>query len=203
MNNPTGRKVEAVLSQIGLDAEIEYLRFEDGDMQSPDYMQINPNGKVPTLVDGETVLWESNAIMMYLCTVKKPDHALFAPKLRPHIMQWLFWESAHYTASVRTVVFELLVKKHFNLGEPNQEVISHGVQEFERYAAVLDKHLEGRDYIVGDDWTLADYAVGFSQPVIGKIPVDLTKFPNIQRFYDRIAANSHWAKTLHDLDQAA
>ncbi len=195
-NNPTCRKVQAVLNHIGLEAEEESLSFENGDMQSTQYNSKNPNGKIPTLVDGKMILWESNAILMYLCTVKSPDHLLFNPKLRPLIMQWLFWETAHYTSAIRNLAHEIIIKPRFNLGPSNEDVIANNLTDFNRFADILNKHLEGKTFIVGDDWTLVDYAIGFSEALMPELPVDLSAFPNVENFYRRMAENPHWANTF-------
>lgn len=196
--NPTGRKVEAVLKHIGLDYQIKMLSFEDGEMRSDTFKQINPNGLIPALEDGDRKVWESNAIITYLCTVKSPDHDLFKPTHRPEIVQWMFWEAAQYNAALRMIIWETFVKPHFKLGETNNNIVQVGQENFMRWADVLNNHLEGREFVVGNNWTLADYSIGYLEPMVGNLPIDLASFPNVQGFYERMANNPHWAATAPD-----
>ena len=193
--NPTGRKVESVLKHIGLDFKKKILSFEDGDLRSDAFKQVNPSGLIPALEDGDRKIWESNAIITYLCTAKSPDHNLFKPELRPEIMQWMFWETAQYNAALRAIIFETFVKPRFNLGEANDGVVRTAQENFVRWAGVLNEHLDGREFMIGDDWTLADYAIGYLEPIVGNLPVNLAPFPNVQGFYERMAKNPHWTAT--------
>ena len=69
------------------------------------------------------------------------------------------------------------------------------MEQYHRFAAVLERHLEGRRFLVGDDWTLADYAVGHVEVFIDRVPIDLSRYPNISAFYQRLRDNPHWAAT--------
>ncbi|WP_253815910.1 glutathione S-transferase family protein [Vibrio coralliilyticus] len=66
VGSPNSRKVLAVINHLGLDIEIEYLDLFSGEHKQPEYVSLNPNAMVPTLVDGDVSLWESNAIIQYL-----------------------------------------------------------------------------------------------------------------------------------------
>ncbi len=76
IGSPNCRKVHAVLNHLGITAKFEYLDFFAGETKKPEYLALNPNGMVPTLCDGDFVLWESNAIMQYLAT-KAPANTLY------------------------------------------------------------------------------------------------------------------------------
>jgi len=193
--NPTGRKAEAVLQHLGLDYEIQEINFQDGDSRSDAFKAINPSGLVPALVDGERKVWESNAIMLYLCMEKSPGHGLFKSGLQTEILQWLFWETAQYNASLRIMGFERIVKPMMELGETDEAIFSNAHKNFERWATVLNDHLSSRDFMVGDDWTLADYGVGYAGGMTEPLELDLSAFPNVAAYYKRFEANPHWAVT--------
>ena len=203
LGNPTGRKVEAVLKHLNLGYSVEVLSFQDGDTRTDAYKKINPNGLIPALVDGDKVIWDSNAINMYLCTEKVENTSLFPKEHASEITQWMFWEASQYNASLRTMIFELMVKPAFNLGERSEEIVELGKTNAERWASVLNEHLEGRSFMVGDDWTLADYCVGYIEPMIERLPVDLTPFPNVVSFYDRFRENEYWKATVLNKPKAA
>src|SRR5580698_8936994 len=92
-NSNNCRRANATILHLGLDVELVEMNMAD--MKKPDYLALNPNGKVPTLVDGEFKLWESRAIMQYLAS-KKPGTSLWPndPKKQADITRWQFWESS-------------------------------------------------------------------------------------------------------------
>ncbi len=195
-DNPTGQKVSAVLSHLGLRAETVVLAFGVEGTHSVGYKAINPSGLVPSLVDGDRVIWESNAIMIYLASEKVPENSLFAPEQRTEILQWLFWEAAQYNAALRQIVVEVIMRPKLGFGETRAAVVEAAQMNVRRFGKVLNAHLEGRDFMVGDDWTLADYAIGFGEGFIDHLPVDMSDFPNITAFYARMRENAHWAGNL-------
>ena len=86
--SPSGRKVQAVILHLKLDVQVQNHDFAKGELRAPEYLALNPNGSVPTLVDGDFVLWESNAIMQYLAD-KAGDQLLF-----PRDLQCAEWTKA-------------------------------------------------------------------------------------------------------------
>ncbi|CAA0099509.1 Glutathione S-transferase GstB [BD1-7 clade bacterium] len=92
VGSPNSRKVLAVIDHIGLDVEVEYLDLAAGDTQQPGYMALNPNAMVPTLVDGDLTLWESNAIIQYIADKAGADE-LYPKDLaqRADIARWQCW----------------------------------------------------------------------------------------------------------------
>src|SRR5205085_989894 len=101
------------------------------------------------LVDGDFVLTESRAIMQYLAS-KKPDVGLLPrdEAARADVLRWQFWDGSHFSPNVGTVVFETLFKKAVGRGEPDPVKIAESLANVRRFAAVLDKRLAGRTYIV-------------------------------------------------------
>ena len=90
------RRVNATVQHLGLDVEV--VEQNMGDLKKPEYLAINPNGKVPALVDGDLKLWESRAIMQYLACRRSPARAVLAErdaKKQADITRWQFWESSH------------------------------------------------------------------------------------------------------------
>lgn len=85
-----GRKVHMLLEEVGAHYQLSKLDLQKGEQKNPDYLRLNPNGKVPTRVDGDFVLWESNAILLYL--IEKFSAQALLPigfQDRAHVFQWL------------------------------------------------------------------------------------------------------------------
>lgn len=194
--SPNVRRVRLTAAVLGLDLEEKALDFSKGEHKSAEYLALNANGAVPTLVDGDFVLTESRAIMQYLAA-KKPEAGLL-PKDeqgRADVTRWQFWDAAHFSSSVGMISFERVFKPMMGLGEPNQTKIDEGLAGFRRFAAVLEKRLTGKQYIVGNQLTIADLTLGSSLMYAKQAEVPLGEFPNVQAWFGRICELPGWQKT--------
>jgi glutathione S-transferase len=188
-------KVEAVISHLGLDVEVEYLDLVGGELASAAYRALNPNGMVPLLVDGTLRLGESNAIMQYLADMAGSD-ALFPQdrRRRADIVRWQFWELAHFNKAFSQLAFETVARPRLNMGPTDTAVVERARVDLARFAPVLDQHLAGRAYMVGDDITLADYSVVTFESYRSKVPFDWSPYGNINAHFDRMAQAEHWRR---------
>ena len=191
-----GRKVRAVASHLGIDPELVWLDYFTGDVFSDAFARINPTLRLPALDDDGFVLWESTAIAKYFCGLRPGNHLYPEDlKIRADIDRWLSWDLAHYNQHYALLSLEAVVKPKL-LGLANDEAaIQWAIPHLHANAAILEAHLEGRRYIVGDALTLADYAFGCSEFFQHRIPFDWSAYPNINAFYDRMRAEPHLAKT--------
>ena len=188
------RKVQAVISHLNLDVELELMDFFTGDLKTEEYLAMNPNGKVPLLVDGDYKLWESNAINRYLCRTAGEQTLYPAdPKVASDIDRWLDWELAHYNRQFGFVVWETVAKPMFMGGEPNQVIVDWSTEFLKQFAGVLNDHMNGREYAVGKEMTIADYALIHNHFFKDKIPFDWSPYPHLNAYYERIASLPHWS----------
>ena len=196
VGSPNCRKVHAAINHLGINVEFEYLDFFDGDLKKPDYLGINPNGMVPTLRDGDFVLWESNVIMQYLAD-KVPGNTLFPKdeKTRADIVRWQCWELAHYNKAFGALAFETVAKPKFMGATPDPGTVSWSKNELSRYAPVLESHLNSRTHLIDKGVTLADYSLIHVEMFKEAIPFDWSPYPNINKYYERMRAVPHWVKT--------
>ena len=196
VGSPNCRKVEAVINHLGLAVESEYLDFFAGDLKRPAYLALNPNGMVPTLVDGELTLWESTAIMQYLAE-RAGAEALYPreAKQRAEVVRWQAWEIAHYNRAFGVLAFETVAKPGFGLGPTNQPLVDAMKQNLARFAPVLDAHMNGRNYAAGEGITLADYSLIHLEGFKEAVPFDWSPYPHLNAYYERMRRNEHWAKT--------
>ena len=194
--SPNVRRVRLAAAVLGIELDEKLLDFSKGEHKSADYLALNPNGAVPTLVDGDFVLTESRSIMQYLAS-KKPESGLL-PKdeaARADVTRWQFWDASHFSPQLATLAFEKLIKGMMGLGEPDLGKVQDALGNFRRFAAVLDKRLAGRDYVVGNRLTIADLTLGSSLMYAQQAEVPLAEFPNIQAWHARITALDGWKKT--------
>jgi glutathione S-transferase len=181
--SPNARKVHAVAHELGIELETQTVDLRAGEQRTPEYLALNPNGKVPTLVDGNTVLWESNAIMCYLAG--KVDTDLWPKSAKRYdILRWMFWDSNHLTNALN----HLFGQKFFSGGNPDQKIVERATKDFRKHATVLDNNLAGRQYVTGDTLTLADFTVGIGFGHAVPLELPLEGLDHINRWWTAFSA---------------
>ncbi len=196
--SPNCRQVEAVIHHLDLDVEIINMDMKSGELRQEKFLSLNPNGRVPTFVDGAFNLWESRAIMLHLADMNGDDS--FFPKeaaKKSDIVRWCFWEALHYNKAVGAICWETIAKPWMDLGETDESAVEAGLADFHRFAPILNDQLDGKAFIAGDNLTLADFAVGSHAALIkssrSRIPLD--PFPNIKSWYERLDDDPAWDAT--------
>lgn len=189
------RKPGAVIRLLDLPVEEIYLDFTKAEHKAPAYLAINPNGKVPTLVDGERSIWEANAIMCYLARKAGSDLSPEDDRF-VDVQRWLSWDLQHFTRYAGTLYFEHIIKARFGIAEPDMEAVEEATRYVRRYAGILDAHLAGGQWLVGDSLTIADLAVAVTLPFAEAAHIPLGEFPAVARWHDRLMALDAWANPL-------
>jgi glutathione S-transferase len=117
-----------------------------GGGRTPEFLAVNPNGKIPALTDGAFSLWESRAICIYLAS-KKPEAGLMpdAPQARAVVEQWLFWQAIHLGPAMQKLTFERVFKAKFGRGAPDPEVVRAQEKDLAQFLPILDAALDGRE----------------------------------------------------------
>lgn len=188
------RRVLALVKHLGIDAEFVFLDAMKSELRTPHYAGLNPNMKVPTMVDGDTVLWESSAIMAYLCIKAGSDMwPAHTPAEQVEVLRWLSWNDCHWSPCVGQFYFEHVVKTMFNLGTPDQALLATKVKEFVKFAKVLNGHLASNAYVACGRLTIADFQLASMAAYWKESEMPLTEFPNIVRWLDNLAQIPAWA----------
>ncbi|WP_448682496.1 glutathione binding-like protein [Pseudomonas nicosulfuronedens] len=192
---PNGVKVSIMLEELGLPYEPHLVSFERNDQMSPEFLSLNPNNKIPAILDPNgpdgkpLALFESGAILVYLAD--KTD-SLIAPGAsgRYETLQWLMFQMGGIGPMFGQIgFFYKFAGKDYEDKRPLQRY----VDEAKRLLGVLDRHLEGRDWIMGERYTIADIAtfpwirnlVGFYEA--GEL-VGFDNFHNVKRVLERFLA---------------
>ena len=192
---PNGVKVSIMLEELGLPYEPHLVSFERNDQMSPEFLSLNPNNKIPAILDPNgpdgkpLALFESGAILVYLAD--KTD-SLIAPGAsgRYETLQWLMFQMGGIGPMFGQIgFFNKFAGKDYEDKRPLQRY----VDESKRLLSVLDRHLEGRDWIMGERYTIADIAtfpwirnlVGFYEA--GDL-VGFDNFKNVKRVLERFLA---------------
>lgn len=184
--SPNAVKVAAVLHHLGASFQEKIVDITKGGGQDPAFRKINPNGMIPALTDDDFAIWESNAIILYLAEKHSSPLIPSDPRKRAEMHQWMCWQLAHWSPAVGPLQFERLAP-HFIPGyKTDEDTVNKALEKLERFGPVLDAHLSGRQYILGPDLSLADFALA-SQLVhwrVARIPLE--KYPNLLSWYGRI-----------------
>lgn len=174
------------LEELGLPYERVEAGGAHGRVRDPDYLALNPNGLVPVLEEDGFVLWESNAILRHLAeTHGRGGLWPQEPQARAHVNQWLDWQATAFTPAMRDAFWQTVRVPE---AERDPAVIARSVAETEACAAILDAHLAGRAFAVGDHFTAADIALGCPAHRWLHLAVPRQPRPALEAWYARIAA---------------
>ncbi len=194
--SPNVRRVRLTAAILGIELDEKLVDLGKGEHKTPEYLALNPNGAVPTLVDGEFVLTESRAIMQYLAS-KQPQAGLLPldEASRSDVSRWQFWDAAHFSPQLATLAFEQIIKGLKGMGAPDAGKVQEALSNFRRFAGVLNQRLEGKSYVVGNALTVADLTLACSLMYASQTDAPLSEFPNVQAWFSRITALEGWKKT--------
>jgi glutathione S-transferase len=181
---------ELDLSYRRIDAGMQFGRNDDAD-----YLAMNPNGRVPTLVDGDFVLWESNSIMRYLTLAYAPGSTLYpaGPKLRASVDRWLDW-SLSTLQPVDRPVFWALVRTPVE--QRDMAAIQKAADAEAVQWRIIDAHLATRGFLEGG-FTLADIAIGaYARRWFGVEGISKPVLPHLQRWFEQVSGRAGFVQFL-------
>jgi glutathione S-transferase len=182
---------------LGLDLELVVVDLSRGEHKTPEYLRLNPNGRVPVLVDGGFYLWESHAIMQYLAD-KSPEQDIYPKDVsaRADVNRWLFWSASHFAPAAGLIIRERVSKRIVSgSGAPDPLEIARGEALLRAAALILDRHLAGKQWIAQDRLTLADFAIAspLMHTSVAQLPV--AEFENLQAWFGRVQSLEAWTKS--------
>jgi glutathione S-transferase len=191
-----GRKALAVSLHLGLDPKVIVVNVYKGEGRANDYLTVNPQGKVPSLVDGSLMLWESNAILQYLAEAYG-GYKLWSQDLkrRADLSRWLFWESSHWQPVLTEVMRPVVAQKLGLAPESPKARANWSDQQLRGVAELLNIQLSDRPFIGGLELTIADFSIAGMMTYARACDFPFQTYPNIAKWYARIEALSAWQKT--------
>jgi glutathione S-transferase len=195
--SPRAFKVLFAAHQIGIPYDMALVNFATQGQKTPEYTAINPNQRMPALEDGDFRLWESNAIVQYLASLK-PETGYLPVELkeRMNAVKWQFWESNHWDPACAVFMFERVVKKLFGRGEPDPVELKRGEELMARLAPVLDGQLQKSRYVAGEKMTVADLSLAPSLVSAEQARMPIGEYRAISRWITEIRALPAWQKTV-------
>jgi glutathione S-transferase len=188
-----GYKVRLLLTQLGIPFERVEIDILKGETRTPEFLRKNPNGRIPVLeVAPDKYLAESDAILFYLA-----EGTPFLPSdrwLRAETLQWFFFEQYSHEPNIATSRFWL---KYFPIDEEKRAALA--TKQKLGYAAldVMERHLSGRRYFVGDAYSVADIALYAYTHVAHEGGFDLDRYPQIEAWLERVRAQPRHIPITH------
>lgn len=190
--SPNAVKVRLALHHLGLTFEHRMVDLTQGGHLQPDYVALNPNAMIPTLQDGDFVLWESNAILLYLAEKHQSDLIPGDLRERADMHRWLSWQLCHWSPAVGAFTFQNLAPHFFPGFQQDAAVIEKSLKDYHRFAQVLDSHLQGRHFVVGQKLSLADLSLAASLVHARMIGLPLAQYPQVEAWFTRMEALPIW-----------
>ena len=196
-----GRKnsynVQKVLWTLG-ELEIDYIHqdvgSQVGDLETPEFLQLNPSARIPVLVDDDSVIWESNTIVRYLCAAYGenllwPDN----PVKRSYADRWMDWELATLQPD-----FMDLFWGYYRTPEARRDKDQIEKSKFrcEQHFAMLDDHLKHHDYLAGEAFSMADIPAATSLYRYFEMGIAVEKPANLIAWYQRLSARRAFQQTI-------
>lgn len=176
--------------------ELVLVDLTQGEHRQPDFLRLNPQGKVPVLVDGDFALTESHAIMEYLAE-RAPGQTLWPAdaQARADVNRWMFWSAQHLMPPVSVLNWERFVKGLTGAGAPDAAREAAGEAECRAALTTLDTHLNGRTWVAGDALSLADLALAapLMHAQTARLPLD--GLPHLAAWAARVQALPAWQQT--------
>jgi glutathione S-transferase len=186
------QKVVWLLEELDEPYQREDYGRQFNNIQTEEYLRLNPNGKVPTLVDGEAVVWESNTILRYLATKLAAGAALYPaePAARTQVERWMDWQLASLNAPYLGVFREAKKKE-----DERAANFAADAKELTAQLEILEKGTAGRPFVAGANFSLADICLG---PIIDRalaFPVSFPALPGVRAWRDRMVAREAYKKS--------
>ena len=198
----SARRVNLTVAHLGIEIETRQIDLRS-QADRAELRAVNPNGKIPALVDERAglSLWESHAIAQYLCDTTGGEKAaqLYPTELvaRTDVHRWLYWVNAHLSPAVGPISYERQWKKVVQGPEaaPDMTVIARHEAFLHAAAAVLDKHLADRTWVVGKSLTLADFSIASTLMYRAMTLLPLEAYGNILALLARVEDTAAWKAT--------
>jgi glutathione S-transferase len=189
--SPNTRRALVALEECGAPYELAAVDLLSGQQKSDAYKELNPTSRVPTLVEGDFVLWESNAILVYLG--ERFPGRLYrgnTAEERGDVARWMFMNAAHLSPAVARIFAHTI---RLPEDQRNPKLVEEARAELDRCVGPLDAHLAGREYIAAA-YGIADLSIAPSLAFAPMLGISLDRWPNVGAWLQRVSSRPAWKK---------
>jgi glutathione S-transferase len=177
--------------------ELRHVDLFREEQSGPEFRHVNPNGLVPVLQDDSFTLWETVAIMQYLCALDSSRRLLPADaRGGADALRWMVWGLAHWTPSLRVFIYERMFKPLKGHGEPDAQRITKEQDNLDRAASVLDGQLSGSLYVCGNAISAVDLYLAAYPMYAGNAGIDLVPYQHLSAWLHRVHNLPEWTRAM-------
>jgi glutathione S-transferase len=182
-----------MLEEVGVPYEYKRVSIRDGDTKKPEFLKVNPGGKIPVIQDGTVTLTESMAINFYLA--EKYGKGLMPTDVveRAHVYEWTFWAMSNVQPLFLDIMLNTMIRPE---AERDPKAIERAREQIPAYLSVLNDALKGKEYLVGNRFTVGDLNAASVLGLGGFVGVDLAAYANAQAWLNRVHARPSFAKSM-------
>ncbi|NOG60671.1 MAG: glutathione S-transferase family protein [Proteobacteria bacterium] len=189
-------RVQLCLNAMELEYKFVQMNPLTGETQSEEYLKLSPSGKIPALEDDGFALFESNAIMKYLCRKHKSGFYPTDITAQANVDKWLDFTTIHLGNGVAKVLFNKILAGMLD-AEVDEQSLKDGYAFIERFLGVIDKQLGVSTFVASNSMTIADFCLLGTIDPAEVIDVDITQYPNIDAWRKKLMQEPFYKK-VHD-----
>ncbi len=180
-----------MLEECGLNYQVMPLDMGKKEHKAEHFLKLNPNGKVPCIVDDGFVLWESAAIVQYLAQKYKPEMLGTSLKDKAMVQQWSFWTMTE----AQPPLVDILIQKVFMPADKRDHaLIERCEKKLPNLFVVLENELKNKKFLVGETYSVADVMVASATNLALSLGIDFSQYPNIKSWMAEISSRPAWRK---------
>lgn len=195
--NPNPRLAVATARHLG--SQLDFVWASPFDpAQSERFRKLNPSLRIPILLEGETSLWEADAIACRLSMLAGSTFWRLDSDL-PDLIRWISWAKANFEFACNIIHFEYGTKQRYALGPVDPAKVAEGEELFRESAGQLEAHLENRDFLLDSGLSYADFRMATFLPFNDAAGLPLADYPSISRWHERLSEIPAWADPFDGL----
>lgn len=190
------RRVLMAAHHLGTKLDLVLVDLTKGEQNSPEFLKLNPNHRVPVLEHDGFVLWESYAIMQYLAdTASKQTLYPIDLRARADVNRWLFWCGQEFMPGAGILNWENTIKAMIGIGPADRVEVARGERLISDAATVLDHHLARAEWICCSGLSLADFAIAAPLADQDRAKFPVTELVHLQRWLKQVQSLEAWQST--------
>jgi glutathione S-transferase len=180
-----------ILEELGIPYENPPLDMRNKEHKSEAFLKLNPNGKVPVLVDGDFVIWESIAINNYLCDKHKPELLGRTPEERGRQQQWSTWAMVDFQPPLVEIIVQMLFTPE---EKRSMAAVERAREKVPPMLKILDQALAGKDYILGKSISVADFNLASVVNIAYGFEFDMKPYAAIAAWMEKMRSRPSFKK---------
>jgi glutathione S-transferase len=194
-------KVRFVANYLSLPYEYIPIKLREGEQRRPEFLKVNPVGKVPAIDDGGFCLFESGTIIKYLADKQKSPIYPSGLKERAMVDQWIDFINNHVSLAMSKVVYNRVFAKNIPGARLDERSIEDGLSFLSKFLPIVDAQLAQGKYFMGDNITLADFTLLAALDPAEAADIDLSSYKNITKWRNELRSQSFYTKCHRDFKE--